>query len=58
MNPIESGPSAIPARRGLASHLYVQVLTAILLGAILGHFWPHAGEALKPLGTGSSSWSR
>ncbi|UPG84497.1 dicarboxylate/amino acid:cation symporter [Luteibacter aegosomatis] len=29
---------------------YVQVLVAILLGAVLGHFWPTWGEALKPLG--------
>jgi aerobic C4-dicarboxylate transport protein len=33
-------------------HLYVQVLVAILLGAIIGHFWPVWGEALKPLGDG------
>jgi aerobic C4-dicarboxylate transport protein len=31
-------------------HLYVQVLTAILLGALLGHFYPSLGEAMKPLG--------
>lgn len=30
--------------------LYVQVLIAITLGVLIGHFWPHAGEALKPLG--------
>jgi aerobic C4-dicarboxylate transport protein len=28
----------------------VQVLVAIVAGAILGHFWPAQGEALKPLG--------
>ncbi|MCA0210665.1 MAG: dicarboxylate/amino acid:cation symporter [Proteobacteria bacterium] len=33
-------------------HLYVQVLVAILLGAVIGHFWPVWGEALKPLGDG------
>jgi len=33
-------------------HLYAQVLVAIVLGVILGHFWPAAGEALKPLGDG------
>ena len=32
------------------SHLYVQVLIAILLGALVGHFAPATGEALKPLG--------
>ncbi|MES2022928.1 MAG: dicarboxylate/amino acid:cation symporter [Pseudomonadota bacterium] len=33
-------------------HLYFQVLTAIVLGALIGHFWPTTGEALKPLGDG------
>lgn len=33
-------------------HLYFQVLTAIVLGALVGHFWPTTGEALKPLGDG------
>lgn len=37
-------------KRGFASQLYVQVLIAILAGALLGHFWPAYGEALKPLG--------
>jgi aerobic C4-dicarboxylate transport protein len=31
-------------------HLYVQVLAAIVAGALLGHFAPEAGRALKPLG--------
>src|SRR5918998_6012643 len=31
-------------------HLYVQVLAAILIGVLLGHFYPSAGEAMKPLG--------
>jgi aerobic C4-dicarboxylate transport protein len=34
------------------THLYVQVLTAIVLGVVLGHFYPHLGEAMKPLGDG------
>ena len=34
------------------THLYVQVLTAIVLGVLLGHFYPHLGEAMKPLGDG------
>jgi aerobic C4-dicarboxylate transport protein len=33
-------------------HLYVQVLAAILLGVIVGHFAPKLGVALKPLGDG------
>jgi aerobic C4-dicarboxylate transport protein len=32
--------------------LYVQVLIAIALGILVGALWPHAGEALKPLGDG------
>jgi len=32
--------------------LYAQVLLAILLGVLLGHFWPETGEAMKPLGDG------
>ncbi|WP_257386633.1 dicarboxylate/amino acid:cation symporter [Tahibacter caeni] len=34
----------------LYRHLYVQVLAAIVLGALLGHFQPSLGEAMKPLG--------
>ena len=39
-----------PRRRGLHRQLYVQVLVAITLGALVGHFWPQVGESLKPLG--------
>lgn len=31
-------------------HLYFQVLLAILLGGLIGHFQPDLGQALKPLG--------
>ncbi|MBD8553608.1 dicarboxylate/amino acid:cation symporter [Rhizobium sp. CFBP 8762] len=31
-------------------HLYVQVLAAITLGILLGHFYPQLGEQMKPLG--------
>jgi hypothetical protein len=30
--------------------LYFQVLTAIVLGVLLGHFYPELGEQMKPLG--------
>lgn len=43
---------AAPRRTRLAGQLYVQVLVAIVLGALVGHFWPDVGEALKPLGDG------
>src|SRR5215203_6537127 len=33
-------------------HLYVQVLGAIVLGILLGHFYPSLGESMKPLGDG------
>ncbi|BAT59359.1 aerobic C4-dicarboxylate transport protein [Variibacter gotjawalensis] len=32
------------------THLYVQVLGAITLGILLGHFYPSVGEQMKPLG--------
>ena len=43
--------AAMP-RKPLYSHLYVQVLTAITIGILLGHFYPHVGEQMKPLGDG------
>src|ERR1041384_1451124 len=39
-------------RRPFYASLYVQVLVAIATGVVLGHFWPHTGEAMKPLGDG------
>ena len=32
------------------THLYAQVLCAIVLGVLLGHFWPDIGAQMKPLG--------
>ena len=32
--------------------LYLQVLTAIVIGILLGYFYPQTGEAMKPLGDG------
>jgi aerobic C4-dicarboxylate transport protein len=40
------------ARRPWYSVLYVQVLIAIAIGIALGHFYPKAGAAMKPLGDG------
>jgi aerobic C4-dicarboxylate transport protein len=31
-------------------HLYVQVLCAIAIGVLLGHFYPSVGASMKPLG--------
>ncbi|UVE18070.1 dicarboxylate/amino acid:cation symporter [Pseudomonas sp. LS44] len=40
-----------PAKKApLYSHLYFQVLLAIFIGILLGHFYPQLGEAMKPLG--------
>lgn len=32
--------------------LYFQVLTAITIGVLLGHFYPEIGAQMKPLGDG------
>ena len=37
-------------KRPFYRHLYFQVVIAIAAGALLGHFYPQTGEALKPLG--------
>src|SRR5260370_30523806 len=34
------------------THLYAQVLTAIVFGVLLDHFYPQLGEQMKPLGDG------
>jgi aerobic C4-dicarboxylate transport protein len=47
---IRQEPAAIAVKRPLWTQLYVQVLVAIALGALIGHYWPATGEALKPLG--------
>lgn len=47
--PSEAAPVV---RRPFYRHLYFQVLIAIALGALIGHFWPTFGESLKPLGDG------
>jgi len=36
----------------LTHSLYVQVIVAILLGVLLGHYNPAAGAAVRPLGDG------
>ena len=39
-------------RKPLYQHLYLQVVTGIALGVLLGHFWPARGVAMRPLGDG------
>ncbi len=44
--------AATAAKTPLYAHLYVQVLSAIGLGIVLGYFVPDVGIALQPLGDG------
>ena len=37
-------------RKPLWKSLYFQVIVAIVVGVIVGHFWPQTGAAMKPLG--------
>lgn len=39
-------------KQPLYKSLYFQVITAIVIGVLLGHFYPTTGEAMKPLGDG------
>src|SRR5450432_1309509 len=41
-----------PIHRPIWKSLYAQVITAIIIGVVLGHFWPQVGEMMKPLGDG------
>jgi aerobic C4-dicarboxylate transport protein len=42
--------AATPRHHPWYRHLYAQVLVAIVLGVLLGHFWPTIGAQMKPLG--------
>ena len=39
-----------PAGKPLYKSLYFQVIVAIVIGVLIGHFYPATGEAMKPLG--------
>src|ERR1700687_6200632 len=39
-------------KKPLYRSLYFQVIVAIVLGVLLGHFYPETGTAMKPLGDG------
>ena len=41
----------MPAKK-IHHHLYAQVLTAIVFGILLGHFYPDTAVSMKPLGDG------
>ncbi|WP_375290133.1 dicarboxylate/amino acid:cation symporter [Qipengyuania sp.] len=47
---VEATPA--PTRSPWYGRLYIQVVAAIVVGALLGHFFPDLGTALKPLGDG------
>src|SRR6202045_5230338 len=40
------------ARRPWYTVLYLQVLIAIVVGVLVGYYFPDAGKAMKPLGDG------
>ncbi|EHR05474.1 C4-dicarboxylate transporter DctA [Bradyrhizobium sp. WSM471] len=46
------GHPNIQVRKPFYRVLYVQVLIGLMLGILMGHFWPEFGAALKPLGDG------
>lgn len=39
-------------KKPIYKSLYVQVIAAIIVGVLLGHFIPEVGAAMKPLGDG------
>jgi aerobic C4-dicarboxylate transport protein len=39
-------------KKPLYTSLYLQVIVAIVIGVLVGHFAPQTGEAMKPLGDG------
>ncbi|MDM0112088.1 dicarboxylate/amino acid:cation symporter [Variovorax sp. J22R133] len=45
-----SAPIASGAKPPLYKSLYVQVITAVVIGILLGYFYPALGEQMKPLG--------
>jgi aerobic C4-dicarboxylate transport protein len=50
---VQSATTALSVHhRPFFKSLYFQVLTAIVLGVLLGHYYPQLGEQMKPLGDG------
>lgn len=53
MNPFKAkAMSKTPARKPLYKSLYAQVIFAVTIGVLLGHFYPQLGTQMKPLGDG------
>jgi len=44
--------TAMTTRQPIYKSLYAQVIVAIIIGIAIGHWYPDAGKALKPLGDG------
>ena len=40
------------SRRAWYRQLWVQVVIAMVIGVVLGHFYPEAGQRMQPLGDG------
>ncbi len=45
-------PSTASVKKPIYKSLYVQVLFAVTVGVLLGHFYPQMGAEMKPLGDG------
>src|SRR5215208_49774 len=50
LQPFKPRPRPNMKRKRFYSHLYFWVLVGMVLGALTGHFFPHVGITLKPLG--------
>jgi aerobic C4-dicarboxylate transport protein len=50
--PLGHEASSAPPKKRFYSHLYVQVLAAIAVGVLLGHYYPDIAVQMKPLGDG------
>lgn len=49
---VETGVQPDRPRRDRTHYLYIAVIAAMVLGALVGLIWPEVGKELKPLGTG------
>ena len=47
---VRTQATAAPSHKKIYQHLYLQVLCAIAIGVLLGHFYPSLGAQMKPLG--------
>jgi aerobic C4-dicarboxylate transport protein len=52
MSNAAEGSASRRAKQPFYKSLYFQVIVAIIIGVLLGHFYPETGAAMKPLGDG------